>query len=294
MTRFATAGICLALAAVTFFQFPGHTWLQQDTQIYVPILENRHDPSVLRNDILVQHPHVAFTLYDEIALALRGLTGLGFREVLAGQQIVTRALGIWGLLMLAEALGLAYWTALGVAAICSLGAAIPGPEVLTFEYEPSPRAFAVPLLLCAMGLTARRRYLAAGFAAAVAVLYHAPTTLPFLLVFALLARRAGWTAFVPIAAAVVIVAIAGHGQEQQRLFAALAPGQEALQRMRAAYCWISTWPAATIARHLAIFVVLAVACARIWGKLSVELRVLLVGLAAIGVLSMPLSWLLLE
>ena len=27
-----------ALALLTFFQFPGHTWLQQDTQIYAPVL----------------------------------------------------------------------------------------------------------------------------------------------------------------------------------------------------------------------------------------------------------------
>ena len=149
MKPLATAAVCVALALVTFFQFPGHTWLQQDSQIYVPILEHLRDPTVLRNDILVQHPHVAFTLYDETALALRAVTGAGFREVLAAQQIVTRALGIWGLLLMAEALGLAFAPALLVAAICSLGALIPGPAVLTFEYEPTPRAFAVPLLVCA-------------------------------------------------------------------------------------------------------------------------------------------------
>src|SRR5437763_12034732 len=98
MKRIGTAALCLAFAILTFFQFPGHTWLQQDTQIYVPILEHLRDPSVLRSDILVQRPHVAFTLYDETALGLRalvarGVPGAGFREVLAAQQIVTRALG---------------------------------------------------------------------------------------------------------------------------------------------------------------------------------------------------------
>ena len=114
----ATAAFCVALALLTFFQFPGHTWLQQDSQIYVPILEHLRDPGVLRNDILVQHPHVAFTLYDEVALGLRAATGLGFREVLGAQQIATRALGIWGLLLMAEALGLAFVPAMLVAAIC--------------------------------------------------------------------------------------------------------------------------------------------------------------------------------
>jgi len=45
--------------------------------------------------------------------------------------------------LMAESLGLAFAPALLVAAICSLGALIPGPAVLTFEYEPTPRAFAV-------------------------------------------------------------------------------------------------------------------------------------------------------
>src|SRR2546423_1203245 len=120
MKPLATAAACVALALLTFFQFPGHTWLQQDSQIYAPILEHLRDPSVLRNDILVQRPHVAFTLYDEAALALRAVTQAGFREVLAAEQIVTRSLGIWGLLMMAEALGLAWPAALLVAMICSL------------------------------------------------------------------------------------------------------------------------------------------------------------------------------
>src|ERR1700730_3209306 len=109
MKPFAIAAAPLAAATLdvlTFFQFPGHTWLQQDSQIYVPILEHLRDPSVLRNDILVQHPHVAFTLYDEAAIGSRSLTGLGFAEVLAIQQVVTRALGIWGLILMAEAMGL--------------------------------------------------------------------------------------------------------------------------------------------------------------------------------------------
>jgi len=291
----ATPLFCLAVALLTFFCFPGHTWLQQDSQIYAPILEHERDPSALRNDILVQHPHVAYTLYDEIALALRAVTGLPFRDVLAAEQIATRALGIWGLLMLAEAFGLAMLPAMSVAAICSLGAMITGPQVLTIEYEPTPRAFAVPLLVCGMGLAARSRYWAAGIAAAVAFVIHAPTTLPFLAGFVLLARRARWTAYLPVGVALgVVVLIAGPGQEQQHFFAVLTSSQEMLQRMRTAYCWVSMWPLATIVRHLAIFTVLCGACARLWQKLGLELRVWLLVLPALGILSMPLSWMLLD
>ena len=304
MKPLATAAVCAALALLTFFQFPGHTWLQQDSQIYVPILEHLRDPTVLRNDILVQHPHVAFTLYDETALALRAVSGAGFREVLAAQQIVTRALGIWGLMLMAEALGLAFAPALLVAAICCLGALIPGPAVLTFEYEPTPRAFAVPLLVCAVGLAAHRRYLAAGVAAAIAFLYHPPTALPFWGVYLVLAlwphreRRARLAALIPLAVAGVLLLVAARTQsvsgEAQRVFARLDNGQEFLQRMRTAYVWISAWPAATIVHHLLVLAVFAAAFVRIRRTAGVELRILLLGLAALGLLTMPLSWMLLE
>src|SRR5437879_783361 len=147
MKPIATATLCLAFALLTFFQFPGHTWLQQDTQIYAPILEHLRDPGVLRNEIVVQQPHLAYSLYDEVALGLRAASGLRFRELLAAQQIATRALGVWGLLLLAQALGLGWGESVAVAAICSLGVVVAGPSVLTVEYEPTPRAFAVPLLV---------------------------------------------------------------------------------------------------------------------------------------------------
>jgi len=304
MKTAATAASCLALALLTFFQFPGHTWLQQDSQIYVPILEHLRDPATLRNDMLVQHPHVAFTIYDETALALRAVTGAGFREILAAQQIATRTLGIWGLVLMAEALGLALAPALLVAAVCSLGALIAGSSVLTFEYEPTPRAFAVPLVWCAIGLMARRRYVAAGVAGAAAFLYHPPSALPFWGVYFVFAvwphgeRRARLTAFVPLAAAVAVLWAAARAQsdsgEAQHIFARLESGQEFLQRMRTAYVWISTWPADIILRHLLIAAVFAAAFARIRRVVSAELRVLLVGLAALALLTMPLSWLLLE
>jgi hypothetical protein len=256
-----------ALALLTFVQFPGHTWLQQDSQIYAPLLEHQRDPSVLRNDILVKQSLLAYTLYDEAALALRGLTGLGFREVLAFEQVLARALGIWGLYLMAEALGLSMGPALLVAAICSLGATIAGPAVLSIEYEPTPRAFAVPLLICAVGLAAHRRYLGAGIAAAGAFVYHAPTTLPFL-------------GFAPLLAAPV--------------FAHLTPLQEQLQRLRAPYVWISTWPAAVIVHHLILFAILLMAFARIRREIPLGLRVLVLGLGILGIASMPISWLLLE
>src|SRR5438105_7255705 len=86
------AGI-LGITLLNFFQFPGHTWLQSDTQIYMPILEHMSDASVLQKDLIAEHPHVAFTLYDETAIALRKITGLDFHHVLQSEQFVFRAAG---------------------------------------------------------------------------------------------------------------------------------------------------------------------------------------------------------
>ncbi len=310
MRRFASAAAltrgaaCVALALLSYFQFPGHTWLQQDSQIYAPILEHLRDPSVLRNDLLVQQPHVAFTVYDEVTLGLRAVTGASFHTVLAGQQIAARTLGIWGLLLMAETAGLAFWPALLVAAICSLGAAIPGPAVLTVEYEPSPRAFALPLLICAAGLAVRGRHWAAGVAGGVAVLYHAPTALPFCSVYAAMmvwpkpGREARWRALGPLAAASALLLVCARWQsgagEPQQFFAHLDAAQVALQRLRTAYVWVSAWPAENLWHHALLLVIFVAAMARIREALGTELRLMLAGMAAVGVLSVPLSWLLLE
>ena len=293
----AVAAACVALALLTFFQFPGHTWLQQDTQIYSPILEHLRHPAVLRNDPLAQHPHVAFTLYDEITRALSGVAGRGFREVLQTQQIATRALGVWGLFLLAESFGFSMWPALTVAAICSLGAYIAGPSVLTFEYEPTPRAFAVPLLFCAMGLASHRRWMAASVAGAAAFLYHPPTALPFWAVFGvLLIRRRCWRELALPAAASVILVLAARlqGGGNTPFFARLSPLDEQLQRFRASYVWISMWPASRIVHELILFGISAAAFWRVRTKATAEGAVLLAALSIIGILSMPASWLLLE
>ena len=282
MKGLAIAVSAVALALLTFVQFPGHTWLQQDSQVYAPVLEHQRDPSVLRNDILVKPSLLAYTLYGETAQALRHVTGLGFGEVLAWEQVLARALGIWGLYLMAEALGLSMGPALLVAAICSLGATIAGPSVLSIEYEPTPRAFAVPLLICAVGLAAHRRYPGAGIAAAGAFLFHPPTTLPFLAVYLVLAIwRRRWWGLAPMLAALVF-------------FAHLTPLQEQIQRMRSSYVWVSTWPAAVIVHHLILFAILLMAFVRIRREIPLGLRVLVLGLGILGVASMPISWLLLE
>ena len=191
--KYGTALALAVLTLLTYFVFPGHTYLTQDTQIYVPILEHLWDPSALTRDILVEHPHVAFTVYDEVAIGLRRVTGADFHAVLAGQQILFRGLGLWGIYLIALAVLEDRRLALLSTAIWALGGDVPGPAVLVTEYEPSPRAFAIPLVFLAIGFVLQRRYTWAGVAASVGFLYHAPSVLPFWLIYAgmaILARPA--------------------------------------------------------------------------------------------------------
>jgi hypothetical protein len=299
MKNLGVAAGVLAIAALTWFEVPGHTWLQQDTQIYVPILEHLRDPAVLRRDMLVERPHVSFTLYDETARGLARITGLDFREVLEGEQLATRALGIWGLYLMAAALGLSGPASLLVAGIVSLGATIAGPAVLSFEIEPDPRGFAVPLLFLAVGLIAHDRDFGAGIAASAAFLMHPPTVIPFWAVYLFRAVvRRKFQAFVPLGAACIVLAMAAHFQEGatevQLFFSRIAPSLERLQRLRAPYAWISEWWRDWLPYYLGLYVASLAAYARLRERAPRDLRFFLIGLPLVGILSVPLSYVLLE
>lgn len=301
--RVAVAAAIVALTLLNFFQFPGHTYLQADSQIYLPILEHIRDPAALRNDPIVQSPHVSFTLYDELAEGLRTLTGLPFRPLLEGQQLVFRALGIWGLYLIASSAGLPAAASLLATAILSLGATIGGPSVLSFEYEPTPRGFAVPLLFLAMGLMAHSRYLWAAVAGSGAFLLHAPTALPFWAVYFLAAlgrtpaHRRKLAGLAALAASAAILWIAAHGSggaQAASFFSRVEPAQEALQRMRASYNWISIWWPLWIPHYAILYAATLVALARAGKSIPVDLRPFAIGLPLIGVLSPAASYLLLE
>ncbi len=303
----AWTGAAIALLTLlSFFQFPGHTWLQSDTQIYLPIIEHIRDSSVFARDMLAQHPHVSFTIYDEVAIALTRLTGLSFHTVLAAQQIFFRALGIAGVVLIATALGFSRRMALLVAAVFSLGATIGGPAVLTFEYEPVPRGYAIPLLFLAIGLVAQGRHVAAGIASAVAFLYHPPTVLVFWAVYFCLAlwpsapalmRRRIW-GLAPMLAGVAVLFVLSRLQagaaETQAFFTRLGPELERLQRLRASYNWVGMWPPSWIVNYVFLWAVAAAAFWRIGKRASTDLSFFLVGLPLAGLLSMPLQYLLLD
>jgi hypothetical protein len=237
-----------------------------------------------------------------VLIGLRKLTSLEFRDVLELEQLVTRGLGIWGFYLLATAAGLDMPAALLVSAILSLGAMIPGPQVLIFEFEPTPRAFAVPLLVLATGLVAHRRYLGAGFAGAAAFLIHPPTVYPFWAVYVCYAvwRRGKdeLLAFAPLLAAAVVLFAAARFQtgqsEAQNFFTRVTPLMEKLQRWRAPYVWISIWWKEMLPQYLLLCALAVAAYLRLRRQMTIELRFFQLGLLVVGMLSMPLSWLLLD
>ena len=292
------AGI-VALTAVSFFRFPGHTILASDTQIYIPILEHLWDPSVLVNDPMASRPHVVYTIYDEVALILRKATGLGFEHILPAQQFVYRALAVLGLWLIARAAGLSPALAFAAAAIPMLGAVVSGPAVLTVEYEPVPRGFALCLILLSLGCAVNGHWIAASVAACIAFLFHPPTAFFYCWLMAAVAvwqhRRQALLPFVVCATFfLILVFVPERPHDGQEIFSRIEPELEALQRPRAAYNWVSMWLPRWIGHYLVLTAFLVMALWRLWRDLALPARVLLSALPVGGLLSVPVSYLLLD
>src|ERR1043166_3783304 len=100
--RLALGASIVLVTLLGYFEFPGHTYLQSDTQVYVPMMERLRDPSLFTRDIMVLRTHLTYTAYDETTLALVRISGMRLETVLVAEQLVFRALGVTGLLLIAE------------------------------------------------------------------------------------------------------------------------------------------------------------------------------------------------
>jgi hypothetical protein len=301
--RAIAATAIAALAVAGFLYFPGHTWLQSDTQIYVPIFEHLADPGALRHDPVATRPHVRWTLYDEIAVAARSWTGLEYKEILQIQQLLYRFAGLTGALLVGLSLTGGLVPGLLVAGCFGLGATINGPSVLTLEYEPVPRGFAILLVVFALGLASQSRWRLAGAAGALALLYHPPTAAAFWFCVILwwLSRRAGVAAprlLAALPAGIVALAAAAMlqdgGREAPVLFGRIGAEVEPIQRLRGAYNWLSLWPPGWLWQYPLLFCVAVGAWLRLRGAMPPVLRWFSIGLPALGLLSMAVSYLLLD
>ena len=299
--------LALVLAtALGYLYFPGHHYLQQDTQIWLPVLAHAQDPSLFRQELIVTGAHIRLTIFDDVTLGLVRVLGISIETALAAQQLLFRFLALCGVWLLARATGLSQVGSVLAATICGMGATIIGPAVLTVEYEPVPRGFAFGLTLFAMGLMAHQRHAWSGLALGLAFAYHAPAVWPVLLVagFAFWraktsARRAQWPAiwgFLALVAVLGLSALLSDDGPMNPLFARLSAGHAELQRMRASYNWITLWanPRVWIQQHVVLALLAAAAFWRLRKALPAAVKPYLAALPAIGLLSMPLSYLLLE
>lgn len=300
----------LLLAGIILFTwlgyafFPGHTYLQSDTQIYLPILERLDSPGFLSRDSVAARPHVAFTIYDEVALFLHRVCHLEFETALLGQMLLYRALGFLGIYLIALSTGVGRLYSFFASAAFHLGAALLGPAVLLVEYEPVPRGFAVGLLYLALGCLAHNRPLSAGIAASLALLYHPPTTAPFWLLFFVVYfadrefRKQAKPAWVTLIITILLLGNMAQLQpgavEAQRLFGRIDPQMIDVQKFRTKYIWVSMWGVKDIWHYSFLAICGLWATVRIWARLNGAMRWFFVGLPLVGLLSMGVSYLLLE
>jgi hypothetical protein len=299
--------VLFAITAITWLEFevcPGHTYLEGDTQIFLPILERLDSPGFLSRDLVATHPNVTYTIYDELTLFLHEAVKLDFRTALIGQQLLTRAAGVIGVFLLALAAGASDLPALIISALVNLGAVLPGPALQVIGLEATPRALAFGLVLLAMGLLARERPLMAGLAGGVALLYHAPTAAPFwgVVLLAFLCERKLRPLLRPALSILLVFALLLGNLAQlqpgivepQPLFAKISSHLASLQQFRTGYVWVSLWAGREIWIYLAVWVCSVWSVTRIWPRLNRQLRWFFAGLPLIGILSVPVSSVLLE
>jgi hypothetical protein len=299
--------LCISIVSVTwlgFEVFPGHTYLRGDTQIYVPMLERLDAPGYLSRDLVATHSHLTYTIYDEVTLFIHAVAGLSLKAALIAQQLLYRAAGVLGAFLLVRAIGLSKLFAFLVATLLNLGAALTGPGVWLVDCEPVPRAFGVGLVILAMGLLTREKPLLAGLSGGLAVLYDPSTAAPFwIVVFVALIFDRQLRSLLRAASTILLIFVlllANLAQlqpgvlEPQIFFGKISTSLANVQLYIASDAWVSLWAGRDIWQYLVIWICGMWATARIWPALNRQTRWLFMLLPSLGIISVPVSYMLLE
>ncbi|MFL6463596.1 MAG: hypothetical protein ACJ73N_04215 [Bryobacteraceae bacterium] len=293
--------IFLGLVFITYLEFcyfPGHSYLQGDSQIFVPMLDRLDAPGFLSRDPVAVSPHLTYTIYDEAALFLHRLTKQSFEVVLLAQLLLSHAAALLGIFLLILSTGLNAVYALPLSALINIGAALPGIDELLIGREPVPHVLAFGFTLLALGALAHEKPLLAGFAGGIALAYHAPIAALFwLLVLGLFFDRKLRYLVRPMLPIFVVftLLLANLAQlqpgvvETQAFFSQISERWSRLQHEQTPSVWVSTWAAKLIWFYLAVFASGAYATARIWPLLNRQSRWLFIVLPSCGILSVPLS-----
>lgn len=299
--------LLLALAALTWLEFeifPGHTYLAGDSQIYVPAVERLDTPGFLSRDLLATHPHLTYTVYDEVTLFLHDAARASIRDALAAQQILFRLFGLLGAFLIVRSSGLGDFAALFLAALVNFGAVLTGPAVSFVDRDPTPVGFAAGLLLLAFGLLARNMPLLAGAAGGLAFVYEPVIAAPFwLAVSAALVcdkhlRRLLRPCLTILLVFILLLANLAQlqpGIDETTPFFSRMPDQLVqLQQFRTPFLWVSLWAKHDVWQFLALYVCGLWATVRIWKMLNRQLRWLFLTLPLMGALSLAFSAMLVE
>jgi hypothetical protein len=292
------------IAGLQFEFYPGHSYLESTSQLYLPILEHLDTPGYLSRDLVATHPNVTYTAYDEITLFLRAAAKLNLRKGLILQQVVCRLAWLLGIFLMARSAQIGTAVSLLIAALVSLGTFLPGPNIWLIDREPVPRAFAFGLIILALGCLSREKPLSAGLFGGIALLYDPVAAGPFwvtvLVIFVFEKRlRTLLRPVLPILL-VFILLIANLAQLQpgtpdpQPFVGRISAQIAGIQRFRTPELWVSLWPGKFVYLYVAQFVISIWAVTRISPSLNRQTKWMLLTLAWIGVLSIPLSDLLLE
>ena len=299
--------LALAFSAITLVEFeffPGHTYLQGKTQLYVPMLERLDTPGFLSRDLVAIHPNLSYTIYDEVSLFLHEALRLDFKTALALQQILCRVAAVAGVYLLVCSAGFGEVWALLIAALVNLGAFLPGAALHLVDPEPIPANFAFALSLLAIGCLACSKPLLSGLAGGIAFLYD-PSIAAVMWIAVLIAFmadrqlrrliRPSLTIF-----AVFILLLANLAQLQPGIsdseppFSRIPADIAAILQTRTARVWVPHWAGREIWVYLAILVCSLWASARIWPRLNRQTRWFFLLPSLLGVLSIPISAVLLE
>ena len=299
--------LCIALAALTWGNYqiwPGHSYAEGDTQTYLPMLERLDTPGFLTRDLVATHPTLTYTIYDEVTLFLHEAVHWNFRKALAAQQVVCRVASIVGVYLIAASAGVGALWAFVISALVNLGAFLPGIDVMLFEREPIPRAFAFGFVVLAIGLMATGKPLLAGLSGGVALVYEPSVAAVFwvVILFVFIADKQERRMLKPALTILVVFALLlanlvqlqpGIG-EQQMFFGKVSDSFARLQQYRTPAVWASLWAPRQIWLYLALWVCSIWATTRIWTLLNQRARYFFVLFPAMGIFSVVLSDVLLE
>jgi hypothetical protein len=222
---------------------------------------------------------------------------------LLGQQFLFRIAALTGIFLLARATGLSHLFAFILAALVNLGVTLAGPAVSLTEREPLPAAFAFGLTLLAMGLLAHEKPLLAGVAGGIGFLYDPVLALPFWAVLlvaycchAHLRRviRPALPIFLVFLLLLANLAQLQPGTGGDPVFARVSPQLANFQRTFAPHLYVGLWPPGDTYQFVALYAFALWAAVRCGPLLNAGFRWIVLGSGLCGLLSIPLSYLLLD